>query len=142
MQEKRTRRQVVLTTLVLLAACRGAGQGPTTVNVELGEYSIKVDRDRVPAGRVRFVAKNVGQMEHELVVVRTDLPAHQLPYNEAEQVAEEETAGQLLGEIEPEDLPPGKSAEMTLELTRGHYVLLCNIPTHYKLGMYLDFNVD
>lgn len=108
------------------------------MTVELGEYYIKVDKAEVPAGKVRFVAKNVGQMEHELIVLRTDLPADRLPYNEAEQKAEEEQAGEVLGEIEPEDLPPGKTAEMTLDLTAGHYVLLCNIPTHYKQGMHLD----
>lgn len=136
-----TRRALLSAAVVMsLAACRRAGQpGVTTVTVELGEYFIKVDKTEVPAGKVRFVAKNVGQMEHELIVLRTDLPADRLPYNEAEQTAEEEQAGEVLGEIEPEDLPPGKTAEMTLDLTAGHYVLLCNIPTHYKLGMYLDF---
>jgi len=136
-----TRRALLSAAVVMsLAACRRAGQpGVTTVTVELGEYFIKVDKTEVPAGKVRFVAKNVGQMEHELIVLRTDLPADRLPYNEAEQTAEEEQAGEVLGEIEPEDLPPGKTAEMTLDLTASHYVLLCNIPTHYKLGMYLDF---
>ncbi len=136
-----TRRGLLSAAVVMsLAACQRAGQpGVTTVTVELGEYFIKADKTEVPAGKVRFVAKNVGQMEHELIVLRTDLPADRLPYNEAEQTAEEEQAGEVLGEIEPEDLPPGKTAEMTLDLTAGHYVLLCNIPTHYKQGMYRDF---
>jgi len=136
-----TRRALLSSARVMsLAACRIGGQaGVTTVTVEPGEYDIKVDKAEVPAGKVRFVAKNVGQMEHELIVLRTDLPAVRLPYNEAEQKAEEEQAGEVLGEIEPEDLPPGKTAEMTLDLTAGHYVLLCNIPTHYKQGMHLDF---
>jgi uncharacterized cupredoxin-like copper-binding protein len=65
-----------------LAACRRGGQaGVATVRVELGEYDIKVDKAEVAAGKVRFVAKNVGQMEHELIVLRTDLPADRLPYN-------------------------------------------------------------
>jgi len=136
-----TRRALMSSALVMsLAACRRSGQaGVTTVTVELGEYDIKVDKAEVPDGKVRFVAKNVGQMEHELIVLRTDLPADRLPYNEAEQKAEEEQAGEVLGEIEPENLPAGKTAEMTLDLTAGHYVLLCNIPTHYKQGMHLDF---
>ena len=136
-----TRRALLSSARVMsLAACRIGGQaGVTTVTVEPGEYDIKVDKAEVPAGKVGFAAKNVGQMEHELIVLRTDLPADRLPYNEAEQKAEEEQAGEVLGEIEPENLPAGKTAEMTLDLTAGHYVLLCNIPTHYKQGMHLDF---
>lgn len=62
-----------------------------------------------------------------------------MPYNEKEQKAEEEQAGQVLGEIEPDELLPGKSAEMTLDLAARHYVLLCNLPEHYKNGMRIDF---
>lgn len=138
-----TRRVFLAATVsfVLLACQRRAGESVTTVNVELGEYYIKPDKSEVPAGKVRFVAKNVGQMEHELIVLKTELPADQLPYNEQEQKAEEEQAGQVLGEIEPDELPPGKSAEMTLDLAAGHYVLLCNLPQHYKNGMHIDFRV-
>ncbi|MFN3337398.1 MAG: cupredoxin domain-containing protein [Thermomicrobium sp.] len=124
---------------MLLACQRRAGESVTTVNVELGDYYLKPDKTEVPAGKVRFVAKNAGQLEHELIVLKTELAADQLPYNEKEQKAEEEQAGQVLGEIEPDDLPPGKTAEMTLDLAPGHYVLLCNLPEHYKNGMHIDF---
>lgn len=136
-----TRRGFLAATVlfVLLACQRRRGESVTTVNVELGEYYIKPDKSEVPAGKVRFVAKNVGQLEHELIVLKTELAADQLPYNEKEQKAEEEQAGQVLGEIEPDELPPGKSAEMTLDLAAGHYVLLCNLPEHYKNGMRIDF---
>ncbi len=137
-------RRIFLTAVAstLWFACRRqAGETITTVNVELGEYFIKPDKTEVPAGKVRFVAKNTGQLEHELIVLKTDLPAHQLPYKEAEQKAEEEQAGEILGEIEPDELPPGKSAELTLDLISGHYVLLCNLPEHYKNGMHIDFRV-
>lgn len=138
-----TRRVFLAATVsfVLLACQRRTGESVTTVNVELGEYYIKPDKSEVPAGKVRFVAKNVGQLEHELIVLKTELAADQLPYNEKEQKAEEEQAGQVLGEIEPDELPPGKSAEMTLDLAAGHYVLLCNLPQHYKNGMHIDFRV-
>ncbi|GBD21628.1 hypothetical protein HRbin28_02079 [bacterium HR28] len=136
-----TRRGFLAATVlfVLLACQRRTGESVTTVNVDLTEYSIKPDKSEVPAGKVRFVAKNVGQLEHELIVLKTELAADQLPYNEKEQKAEEEQAGQVLGEIEPDELPPGKSAEMTLDLAAGHYVLLCNLPEHYKNGMRIDF---
>jgi uncharacterized cupredoxin-like copper-binding protein len=138
-----TRRSLLVSAFAIAAAaCRRQREREvTTVSAELGEFYIEVDKVEVDAGTVRFVARNVGQMEHELIVLRTDLPADQLPYDETEETAKEEEAGEVLGEIEPEDLPPGKTAEMTVEMTPGTYVLLCNIPTHYKLGMYRAFRV-
>jgi len=138
---RRTLLASVVATAVIACRNREPEGGVTRVSVELGEYYIKVDKAEVDAGTVRFVARNVGQMDHELVVLRTDLPADQLPYSDATEEVEEEKAGEVLGEIEPEDVPPGKTAEMTLDLTPGQYVLLCNIPTHYKLGMYREFRV-
>ena len=53
-----------------------------------------------------------------------------------------------LGEIE--DILPGKSGELTLDLERGKYVIICNLVTfvdgmaehHYPLGMYTGFTVE
>jgi uncharacterized cupredoxin-like copper-binding protein len=30
---------------------------------------------------------------------------------------------------------------VTVNLTPGHYVVMCNIEAHYKAGMYADFDV-
>lgn len=56
---------------VLLARQRRTGESVTTSNVDLTEYSIKLDKSEVPAGEVRFVAKNVGQLKHELIVLKS-----------------------------------------------------------------------
>jgi uncharacterized cupredoxin-like copper-binding protein len=39
-----------------------------------------------------------------------------------------------LGEV-PE-LDPGKSGRLALRLSRGKYLLLCNVPGHFQLGMH------
>ena len=31
---------------------------------------------------------------------------------------------------------------LAVELAAGHYVLLCNIATHYEQGMHADFDVN
>jgi uncharacterized cupredoxin-like copper-binding protein len=31
---------------------------------------------------------------------------------------------------------------LTLNLKKGRYVLICNIPGHYKSGMHADFTVS
>jgi uncharacterized cupredoxin-like copper-binding protein len=30
---------------------------------------------------------------------------------------------------------------LTVSMTPGHYVAVCNLPAHYRLGMKLDLNV-
>ena len=43
-----------------------------------------------------------------------------------------------VGEVE---LGKGKSENLTLNLAKGHYALICNVPGHNKGGMHVDFTV-
>jgi uncharacterized cupredoxin-like copper-binding protein len=36
----------------------------------------------------------------------------------------------------------GKSAAVTLDLTPGKYVFICNVAGHYQLGMHTAFTVE
>lgn len=90
-----------------LAACGGAGDddpaadaatsepatdpaggiaeaGEPTVNVRMGEWWFEVDRTSVPAGEIVFEVENVGKIEHEFLVLATDLPADELPVEGSE----------------------------------------------------------
>ena len=133
----------VLLPLVLLSvACGGAGTPvPTeqTVVVELEEWNVSPDKSSVAAGIVTFEAKNIGTIPHELVVLKTDLPADSLVVEEA--VVNEEASGELIGEIEEDELGPGQSSSASFNLTPGKYVLFCNIPAHYQSGMFAAFEV-
>ena len=42
---------------------------------------------------------------------------------------------------EQPEYEPGTPGSVTLDLTPGHYVVMCNIAAHYKAGMYADFYV-
>jgi len=42
---------------------------------------------------------------------------------------------------EAEDLAPGKNRRLTLKLTPGRYVLICNKAGHYAKGMHTSFVV-
>jgi len=110
--------------------------GATTVSVAAGEFYFHVDRASAPAGKVAFVTKNEGNVGHEMVVVKTDAKAGELPYENGE--ASEEGA---MGEIGEDDLEVGQTSTLTLDLKPGHYALICNLPGHYKGGMYADFTV-
>ncbi len=141
----RTRRLLgpsVVAAVVALTACGGGGGGGG-IGVKLAEWSITPDATSAPAGQVTFDITNEGTKVHEFVVFKTDLPAHELPTTEEEgsTVVDEEGEGvELVDEVE--DIAPGASATLTVELEPGNYVLLCNIPGHFAEGMHATFTVS
>ncbi len=129
----------------LAAACGGdddsSSSNPDEVSVKLKDFSLTPDKTTVPAGDVTFDIKNDGPSQHEFVVVRTDLNAADLPYDESKFEVNEDSSD-LTAVDEQEDISKGDKPTLTVSLTPGHYVLFCNIPTHYKLGMHADFTVQ
>jgi uncharacterized cupredoxin-like copper-binding protein len=99
-----------------------------TVKVTLDEMRVGAAPLKIAAGRITFVARNAGSVDHEMVVVRRP-SAGTLPL--AGYKADEH--GLNMGEIE--GIKPGKSGTLTLTLKRGRYLLICNVPGHYQLGM-------
>ena len=43
---------------------------------------------------------------------------------------------------EVSELDPGKSDTLTVDLTPGKYLLICNVPGHYGAGMWTEFTVN
>jgi uncharacterized cupredoxin-like copper-binding protein len=116
------------------------------VNIELKEWHIQSDTDHVKAGPVTFRASNHGKEQHELVIVKTDLPLDRLPMHDGK--VDEDEAGKFIGEIE--EFSPGSTQEVSFELKPGRYVLFCNIvereddgklESHYHEGMRVAFDV-
>jgi uncharacterized cupredoxin-like copper-binding protein len=103
------------------------------IGVKLLGNTIQLDTDRAKAGDLTFNVTNSANeaMSHELVVLRTDLSDAKLPMK-AGQV--EEGKFKKMGEVE--DVMPGKSKQFKLNLAPGHYVLICNRPGHYAMGMH------
>lgn len=102
----------------------GASQSASsTVQVQLGEMYVKPSASTVPAGKVKFVARNVGSVEHELMIermpIRMDAPG----------MPTEDAAMGMIDEMGSMD-----RGEMTLRLTPGKYELFCNVPGHYAAG--------
>jgi uncharacterized cupredoxin-like copper-binding protein len=123
------------------------------VKVQLGEngdkYFIKVDKDTVQAGRTTFVIDNVGTIHHEMAIYKTDLPADKLPLT-AEGTVDEEKAGLVAEAVytrplrgdEDHRIRDGRGVNYTVDLPPGNYVLLCNLPGHYKKGQFVAFTVE
>ena len=143
--------------LLALAACgsgtsttspapAGSGAATGTIPVTLQEWAVIPASDTAAAGDVTFQVTNSGPEDpHEFVVLRTDLDAGALPTDDTGTVTEEGEGITVVDEIE--DIPVGETQELTVPLTAGKYVLLCNIydeaesEAHYTMGMRLNFTV-
>ncbi len=121
-----------------LALVPGSATAQTVVGVDLTEAppSVTPSVATVAAGSVTFEAENVGGIQHELVVIRTDLAADALPQS-GDTV---DVSGlDVLGDTDAID--SGASEALTVDLAAGNYVLICNVPGHYGLGMRTAFTV-
>ena len=85
------------------------------------------------AGHVTIKAPNLGDREHELVLLKTDLSPGSLPVKNGQA---DEKAGNAEDVLEIEHVKPGKTKKASANLEPGNYVLVCNIPGHYQAGMY------
>ena len=106
----------------------------TKVAIVVKEWSIAASANSTTAGKVTFVVRNAGTMEHEFVVIRTSKAPSALPMK-GRQASEAGAKGEI------EEFGPGSTKRLTLTLGPGKYVLLCNLPGHYKKGVYLAFTV-
>jgi uncharacterized cupredoxin-like copper-binding protein len=125
---------------LLVVACAGpAAEAPSGSQVvaELADYKITVNVPSVKAGSIKIGVRNLGTMEHSFEVLKTDLAPDKLPVDGASAKANED--GKVGG---IPSIPAGKSAAVTLDLTPGKYVLICNVAGHYQLGMHTGFTVD
>ncbi len=93
------------------------------------EMSYDVSTTTVKAGEITFVLDNLGTVEHEVVVIKTDVPFDQLEIGSDDRISEDLSVGEI------SETPAGESASVQLKLEPGNYVLACNIAGHYRLGM-------
>ncbi len=94
----------------------------------------------VHPGKITLDATNESkELVHEVVVVKVGNFRQKLPYNAKRQEVAESRVDRL-GEID--NLKPGRSGTLTLQLRPGNYVLLCNQPGHYKQGMWTTLKVQ
>lgn len=120
-----------------LVVFSNVGLAAALVNVQAFEHSFKLSRTEAKAGPVTFkVTNHSRKLMHEMVVVKTALAEEQLPVK-GDRVDE----GKLKVVGEAEEMKPGESRRITLNLGAGHYVLICNVRGHYESGMHASFTV-
>jgi uncharacterized cupredoxin-like copper-binding protein len=133
---------------LLVAGCGGSSSSDTTstaasssgggssLTVRMTDFKFTPSDPTVNAGNVQITAPNSGKVEHELVLFKTNKPAGSLPVhgNEVDEEGIEASGVESPGEIE--EVGPGETKSNSFKLQPGKYVMICNIPGHYKAGMY------
>lgn len=103
---------------LLVAGCAGGGRRgaelpPGVVQVSEKEFSIDPSPKSVSAGKVTFRVKNDGSIEHNFVVFSAD--------------------NKKLAEVD--NIKPGQSQEVVVQLQPGEYRLVCTVAGHEQAGM-------
>ena len=125
----------------------GGAEASGDVDVTLREYEIITAPFAIPAGETVFQIQNAGPNdEHEFVVIRTDLNPEKLPTTDDGSVSLDDL--DVVDEVGA--IGVGDTVELTVELTAGAYVFICNVveeeagatESHYQNGMRESFRVD
>ena len=126
-----------------LLGCDGGGDDEVDIGVVLDEYTITPQTTTSSEGSIRFVVQNSGTVTHEFLVIDTDLAPGALPTNP--DGSYDENAGATVVVDEIEDVAPGATETLHVDLAPGHYVLICNMvvgaTSHYAAGMRVAFTV-
>jgi uncharacterized cupredoxin-like copper-binding protein len=89
----------------------------------------------IKAGSVILQAANFGTIQHELLVFQSDLAPSAYPLDKDGNIIEDGPGINLVSD--GDNLDPGTTQTRTADLTQpGSYLFVCNIPGHFKAGMY------
>jgi uncharacterized cupredoxin-like copper-binding protein len=123
-----------------------AGASPqepkNAVDVIETDFHITMSQTVLPANtRITFVVHNDGHVSHELIIVKAPSTGSNLPLKPDADV-NEKTPG-LTSELDTgSSLAAGETRTITADIPAGHYIAVCNLPGHYKLGMRVDLLVN
>lgn len=134
-------KEVVAPTETATPAGEETPVAPGAIQVDLvdPDFAVAVEPASASAGSVTFTVTNTGSIVHNLRVIKSDLAPDALPVDEETFAVDESQVGVIASLAE---LEAGESGELSAELEAGSYVLICNVPTHYDLGMHAAFTVE
>jgi len=103
--------------------------------VALHEYSVNVVPPTVAPGNHAFTIANDGRTEHELLVFHTSLAPTDFPIGQDGDINEDAPGMNKVSD--GDNIAPGDTQKRTVDLSQpGTYVFVCNLPGHFKAGMY------
>ena len=122
-------------------------EGVKEIDLELTEFAFVFDRSEVTDGNFAFVAKNVGEQNHQVGVLKVpaDLDIQEFIQSEEEVEGVEDIAFTL-------PLPPGDEHNVVFDqpLEPGRYAMFCFVPDkddpektpHALKGMFAEFTIE
>lgn len=123
-----------MTSMDMMGNVNPMGMGMMGADMGMVTMGITIDVATVAAGEVTFnVSNDSKDLIHEMVLSPVADVATPLPYDEDNVKVDEDAAGHL-GEVA--ELEPGQTGALTMTLKPGSYILYCNIPGHYVMGMW------
>jgi hypothetical protein len=150
---------IVITGLALLSAgCATAGSAPTFTfappaapsptgqptstptaspasgqTVSLTEWKVTVG-GTIKSGKTDLTITNTGVAPHELLVFKSDLDPPAYPTDPAGDIKEKGAGVSLVSD--GDNVDPAGSQTRSIDLAPGKYLFVCNIPGHFKQGMF------
>ncbi|MEO8468710.1 MAG: sulfocyanin-like copper-binding protein [Chloroflexota bacterium] len=104
------------------------------VPVSLTEWKVAVP-ETLKAGQVTFDITNDGSMQHEMLVFKSDLAPADYPVDANGDIIEEGAGVTLVSD--GDNLDPKGTQSRTVDLSEpGAYLFVCNLPGHFKAGMF------
>jgi uncharacterized cupredoxin-like copper-binding protein len=125
--------------VLLVLSCGNVTESEAKVSGDLSEWSIEMDETTASAGDLTFRITNSGTIDHEFLIVKTEIPDGEIPVTGG-LFAEDQEGIQVIDEIP--QYSPGRTEELTVSLQAGQYQLVCNLPGHYQAGMHTVFTVN
>jgi uncharacterized cupredoxin-like copper-binding protein len=123
--------------VTLTAAC--GSDSPKAVVVQLRDYEITPRAIDAKPGKVTFDLTNTGTVHHAFTVVQTSLKPEQLPVTADGKFDPKGAGVTVIGS--KDEVAAREHTTLTVELTAGTYVFVCNVDDHFKRKMYTRFNI-
>jgi uncharacterized cupredoxin-like copper-binding protein len=116
-----------------------AGVGsPGDISGSVEEWEVSIDAESAYAGDVSFTIDNDGTIGHEFLIVKTDIAPGEIPLD-GDHFPEDAEGIEVIDEIG--EFAGGTTETLDVTLEAGSYQLVCNLPDHYRNGMFTAFEV-
>jgi uncharacterized cupredoxin-like copper-binding protein len=99
----------------------------------LAEWHVAVPTT-IKAGTVNLETANFGTIQHELLIFKSDLAPSAYPVDSTGHIIENGPGITLVSD--GDNIDPGQTQTRTVDLVPGTYLFVCNIPGHFKAGMF------
>jgi uncharacterized cupredoxin-like copper-binding protein len=121
--------------VVPTAAPSVAPSAPVVTGGTIALSEWKVDMaSAIKAGKSTFSISNAGTIPHELLIFKSSLAPSAYPTDPAGDIVEDGGGVDLVSD--GENVDPAGTQTRSIDLAPGTYLFVCNIPGHFKAGMF------